>query len=363
MEIISAVGRIRKGYKQAQRRTAGSEEQPKVSAIGNSADGFLRQQFLPLFSLGADLPEKQTTEESFFKSLAVLHRHYNISIEKHTADNYPHNIMLAHHFASQELNRSGKDIELAIVEQDNGRVGLLGKATYNTGNTLYYIPVLPLYRLLGDKTQKQSAELLLSVFAYLYHIAGIPCYRDDYSALAYYYECIAEWFLQEWQTEDKQELTDMHQELARAFHYGDIMFRKICNPYHLNNFKQRIDAYFAKDDFEGECLKIAQKAFGLFENHPNQNIFENTSNENLDEYDGIIRAQQYISFIADTKGILYQNIERSVNDEFNECSQMEQPTITQIFDKENKTVKKGLDFEYKIFPLLDQLCTLLNQMP
>ena len=83
----------------------------------------------------------------------------------------------------------------------------------------------------------------------------------------------------------------------------------------------------------------------------------------LDENESIISAQQYISFVAESKRILYEHIERMVNDEFNECSGMEQPTLMQVHDKQNNLSTEGLDFEYRLFPLINELCTLLNQIP
>jgi hypothetical protein len=363
MEIISAVSKIRKRYGQAARCAGSAGKQNKISSLGTSADGFLRQPFLPLFERGAGFPDKKTTEKSFFESFAVLTELLNLNSFEAVNKPYPYNILLAHHYAEKGLGSSGQDIELSIVQDDDGTVKLAGKTVYHTGNTLYYIPVLPLYRLLQDKRQKQSAELLLSVFAYLYHIAGIPYYRDDYSALGYHYECIEDWFFDEWEGDEKDELTAMNQELNKASYYGDIMFKKIYNPYNLNHFKDRIDSFALSDDFGEECLKTAKKAFALFEQYPNENIFRNTSNENFDQDDGIIRAQQYISFIADNQGLLYDNIERGVNDEFNECSEMEQPLLLQVYDNKNKLYQEGLDFEYKIFPLINDLCTLLNQIP
>ncbi|MFV8347359.1 hypothetical protein [Flavobacterium sp. ZB4P13] len=267
-----------------------------------------------------------------------------------------------HHYAQKEVVKSGQDIELSILA-DEKTVRLSTRHSYNTGMTLYYIPVLPLYRLLQDSKQKQNAELLLSVFAYLYHIAGIPYYRDSYSALAYYYECMEDWLMEGWEEEETDEKNSTNSELNKASYYGDVLFRKMYNPRHLNHFGQRIDSHKQKSSFGRECLSVAKKAYALLDDYPDYNIFRNTSNAELEEDDGIIRAQQYISFIAENEGILYENIARMVNDGFNECSEMEQPMLMQIYDTQDNPSTEGLDFEYRLFPLLNDLCTLLNQIP
>jgi hypothetical protein len=361
METISAIRQIRKRSEPPTRCAGSKNKSTKISSIGTITDGFLRQQFLPLFESGRKLPDKESTEKSFFESLTILTGLYGCKGMEVADKRYPYNILLAHHYAQKELSKSGQDIELSILA-DEKTVRLATQHSYNTSTTLYYIPVLPLYRLLQDSKQKQNAELVLSVFAYLYHVAGIPYYRDNYNALAYYYECIEDWMLEGWEEEETDEKNNTNSELNKASYYGDLMHRKMYNPYQLNQFGQRIESHKQKSPFDKECLSVAKKAYALLQDYPEHNIFRNTSNAELDEDDGIIRAQQYISFIAENEGTLYENIARMVNDEFNECSQMEQPTLMQVYDTKNNSTIEGLDFEYRLFPLINDLCTLLNQI-
>lgn len=257
----------------------------------------------------------------------------------------------------------GQDIELSIVQDNKGTVKLATNHSYSTGNTLYYIPVLPLYRLLQNKKQKQTAELVLSVFAYLYHTAGISYYRENNSYLFYQYECMEEWLIDDLEDDEAEKDNSIISEFNKAIYYGDIMLRKIYNPYHLNCFKQRIDSYRPSTSFQKDCFAVAEKAMALLLEYPDYTIFHNTSNREFEYDDGVIKSEQYISFIAGSEGQLYDNIARIVNDEFNEYSEMEEPTLLQIYDNENQPSNKGLDFEYRLFPLLNDLCTLLNNMP
>ena len=117
------------------------------------------------------------------------------------------------------------------------------------------------------------------------------------------------------------------------------------------------------DSFQKDCFAVAEKALGLLLEYPDYTIFHNTFNREFEYDDGVIKAEQYISFIADSDGLLYENIARVVNDELNECSEMEEPTLLQIYDAENQSFNKGLDFEYRLFPLINDLCTLLNNTP
>ena len=70
--------------------------------------------------------------------------------------------------------------------------------------------------------------------------------------------------------------------------------------------------------------------------------------------------QKYISFIADTKGWLYESISDSINNEFNEYGAMEEPVISKSFDGSEITAE-SLDFENRLFALLNDLCGLLYE--
>lgn len=345
-------------------RCARSKKQPEQFRSARPfADGFLRHSFLPVFEMGKKVPSQNQVEKDFFSSLAVLSRLYGFKVLDTTGKSYPYNILLAHSDAQKQLKGFGQDIELSIMQDDDGSVKLATKHLYNTCNTLYYIPILPLYRLLQNSKKKPTAELLLSVFAYLYHIAGIPYYREDSSCLYYHYECMEEWLIDELENEDCQGGNSMISELNTASYYGDVMHRKMYNTYHLNVFEKRIECYKFNTDFEKDCLSVAKQALALMLEYPSSTIFQSTSNREFESEEGIIRAEQYISFIADTDGALYENIARVINDEFNECSEIEEPTLLQIYDTQNKLTDKALDFEYRLFPLLNDLCTLLNNMP
>lgn len=363
MQTIPTVRRLGRKYQPLARCAGSKKQQTHLSTFGTLIDGFLRHQFLPLFERGEEMPNCEESKKIFFDSLSILTRLYGFKQIEVECQPYPYNVLLAHQYAQRQLKKSGQDIELTVMQEDDGSVKLATNHCYNTGTTLYYIPVLPLYRLLQDKKQKKTAELLVSVFSYLYHIAGIPYYRENHTYLFYQYECMEEWIIDDLENYDSDDINHEFSEFNRANYYGDIILRKIYNPYHLNVFKQRIDTYKPKSSFGWDCLNVSQKMFALLTDYPDASIFRNTLNQERDEDDSIIRAEQYISFIADSDGMLYENIARVVNDEFNECGEIEEPILQQIYDSESRPSKDSLDFEYRIFPLINELCTLLNHVP
>ncbi|HEY0057384.1 MAG TPA: hypothetical protein VGB63_18690 [Pedobacter sp.] len=365
METLSANRSICTRPEQAARCSGSTEEQTSFSTNSVVADGFLKHSFLPLYDKSGALPEKKLVEQGFFESLSILTSLYELQPMNVSDKSYPYTILLAHWDALRQLNKTNKEQELSIIQDEQDNINLVTRQTYNTGTTLYYIPVLPLYRLIKKNEHKKSAELILSVFSYLYHIACVPYYTDDCSALSYYYEMVREWLFEDLDSQEETELNRNVSELNAAEHYGEVIFRKIYNRYHLDHFKERLDRFTATDAFGLECLEIAQSTFDLYTRYPDRSIFYHIKKDNEErEYeDGIIRAEQYISFIADTEGWLYGSIAEMVNNEFNECADMEEPCIEQVFDLSAKDLSEGLEFEQQIFPLITDLCALLNNLP
>src|SRR5690606_40118408 len=118
---------------------------------------------------------------------------------------------------------------------------------YNTGTTLYYIPVVPLFQMLNDPKRKKSAQLLISVCSYLYHIADVPYYRQEDSYLYWMYEMHKDWVEQDDETEE----TEMYnREFTKAELIGDSIEQKLFNRINLKVFQQRLNAFKSLDTFD-----------------------------------------------------------------------------------------------------------------
>jgi len=362
MQTIPKNRGIRKGDGQAARGAGSKKAAGNISAGATPADGFLRQQFLPLYESADKLPKKAAAETEFFQSLEILTGLYGFEVTGIEDKPYPLNVLYAHHQVEKQLTASGQEIEVSIVK-DNGTVKLMTSCQYATGTTLYYIPVLPLYAFLQDRKHRYTADLLLSVCCYLYRSVGVPFYRDEYCFIYYNYECIEGWFDEDMEGYAERYTDTAFNELREAKHYGDVVHRKIYNPCHHTDFQRRISSYKPNTAMEYDTLNVAKRTFALMQDYPERSIFRNTGNQEFGEGEDSIAAEQYISFVARTDGTLYDQIAQMVNDEFNECGEMQIPTLTQLFDKESAPDAQGLDFEYRIFPLINDLCSLLNNLP
>lgn len=347
---------------ETQRRRRGAERQAQVSACGDATDGFLKVSFLPRpqqSKMAKAGQESAKMQSDFYISLASLTEHYHIVSMPTCHFEYPYNVALALWDLEEKLKKSvGNFSELRLL-QDSHRTYLLSEEKFNTGTTLYYIPTHPIYQMLKDPKYKKNAHLLLSVCAYLYHIVGIPHYREQGSYLYWLYEIHREWTEQD---EDREENGRYMREFDKSELIGDWLGQKIFSPMNLTFFEKRLNIFKCRDAFDKECMDIAKKAFALYSDYPNESIFRNAPLHDGDEDDDMqsesIGMEKYVSFISDTKGWLYECIEESINNEFNEYGSMDEPTILKPFDASELT-STNLDFESRLFALLDGLCELL----
>ncbi|UUW07250.1 hypothetical protein NLG42_14170 [Flavobacterium plurextorum] len=348
---------------ETQGRRRGAERQAKVSTCGDATDGFLKVSFLPRLQENKTLQacgDISKMESDFYASLASLAEHYDIVPLPTSHFEYPYNMALALWDLEEKLKKSvGNFSELRLL-QDTHRTYLLSEEKYSTGTTLYYIPIEPIYQMLREPKHKQNAHLLFSVCSYLYHSADVPYYRGQGSYLYWLYEMHREWTEQD---EDSEENERYVREFDKAEFIGDFIEKKIFNRMNLEVFEERLNGFKSRDAFDKQCMDTAKKAFVLFTDYPNESIFRNApthdGEEDEDTENESIGMEKYISFISDTKGWLYESIEQSINSEFNEYGTMDEPTILKCFDGEELT-QNSLDFESRLFALLDDLCALLH---
>nr|WP_199001433.1 hypothetical protein [Flavobacterium sp. ASV13] len=341
----------------------GSKRQTQVSPCGNVANGFLKTSFLPRLKETQTLQactETVKTESDFYKSLSLLAEHYNIEPLQTNQFDYPYNMALTIWDMEEKLRQSVLNWQEIRLVQDSKKTYFISEEKYNTGTTLYYIPIEPLYQMLQDPKRKRNAQLLISVCSYLYHIADIPYFRQESSYLYWMYEMHKEWVEQDDETDKTQEYK---LEFEKAEFIGDCIEQKIFNLMSLQVFGQRLSNFKLSDAFDNECWLTASNAFALFTQYPNAGIFRNApmteQDPDKDDNDNeTIGMEKYISFISHTKGWLYENLAESINNEFNEYAAMQEPTICKRFDKKGIT-ENSLDFENRLFALLDDMCSLL----
>ena len=366
------VGRICRVDEAGQKRFGNSERPTKISSDKSITNGFLKCAFLPklkennaqkLASDEQNLTQIQRknakTEKDFYNSLSQLEEHYGLNSISTRHFGYPYNIALALDDIQKQLKNKVRDWEEIRLIEEKGKTYFVSEERYNTGAILYYIPIVPLYRLSKNPKRKKVAQLLQSVCSYLYHIAKVSYYRKQDSYLFWMYEMASEWITSDDENEEKQ----IHlSEIKQAEQIGSFMEQKIYNHHNLTRFKDFLKNFKANDSFDNDCFMLARKVFSLYEQYPNATIYQNLqSNIETEEYesDTIVSMDKYVSFCSEAKGLLFQTLFEAVNSDLQEYATMQEPRVIKKFDGRN-IINNNLDFENRLFPLIEELIYILN---
>lgn len=353
---------------QKERQRSRTCRPPAICPAGAAAYGFLKIRFLPHFS-GQVFTGSAAEKESFYRSFALLCDHYGIAPVATQNLAYPYGREVALHEAARLLrSKCAEQVTVSFEENDRDFV-VTANECFNTANTLFYIPVLPLYYLLKDRQRKKAARLLLCVFAYLYRKAHVPYYTEDDSYLCWNYDRIAEWVSYEPEEYEPEEYNGNLSEIRTALYFGEVMRRRLWNPIHVERFSDWLAAFTPADAFGRECHRLAWKFYALWQDYPkaciydhaNASCFPDPESDDYDDYNDYecITMEKYISFVASTDGWLYERVEEAVNIDFNECSQMQEPVLQRCFDGHPQS-PDSLGYECRLFPLINELCYLLN---
>ncbi|WP_338839286.1 hypothetical protein [Flavobacterium ginsenosidimutans] len=362
--IAPTVGRVRQVATKTKGCKPGAERQTEIRSNSNATNGILKCTFLPKLKTAQCVQackETAKTEREFYQSLSTLAEHYSIEPMQTKDFGFPYNIALGMWDMETKAKRTNANWDNYKLVQDSKKTFFTSEERYDTGTTLYYIPIVPLFRMLHNKERKHTAQLLVAVCSYLYHIADIPYYRQEDSYLYWMYEMHKDWVEQD---EETDETETYKRDFVEAEYVGDRIEQKLFNRNNLTFFEQRLSCFKSRDTFDRECHKVACNAFALYTEYPTASIFRNAPMSeqdpyNDDDYDNeTIGMEKYISFIADTRGWLYESLSDSINNEFNEYGKMDEPTICKAFDG-SKITQGNLDFENRLFELLDDLSYLL----
>lgn len=335
----------------------------EVSPAGAAAYGFLKTRFLPHY-IGQALAGGNG-KDSFYRSFALLCNHYGINPIDTKGYAYPYGREVALHEAGMLLNQKyPQHIEMEVLE-NNGNLIVQATETCYTGNTLFYIPVLPVHYMMQDKKHRKAARLLLCVFSYLYHTAHIPYYTED-SFLYWQYEMVSEWITNDPNDWEQTEYYEYVSQLRAALQYGETMLRRLWNTVYLDRFGEWLSDFRPNDSFDKQCYSVAQKFYTLWQDcpetsiycHADTNCLPDFEDDGYDDYE-CITMEKYIGFVASTEGWLYENVQQSVNAYFNESVSKQEPVLKRCFDGQPQDTDT-LGFECRLFPLLNELCYLLN---
>lgn len=336
-----------------------------IRADGNTSISFLKQCFLPL------IEEKEMKRKDFISiskemnkeykdSLFQLKQYYNIEFRDANTGQLAFDWLIDYDKICMLLN-SNEHMEVKIVRTELGRIVLMTRQTFPTGHSLYYLPVIPLYRFLKDnrfRSSRPAVLVLLSACSYLYRHAKVPMYTQPDSYMDYEYEILVNWCEEE--EEEGAKSADLR-ELRQIMTIGHIMEQKFHHKNNLVFLKKRLEQLHPKDEFDRNCLTIGNQTLALYQQCPDENIFRLAAKVRDDEYGYHYTTlmENYISFTGTSEGGISDMLLDMVNNEFAENYDFQEPEIVQVFDG---TGNEPFDFtfEHAVFKLLEDVCTVLN---
>ncbi|MBS1918264.1 MAG: hypothetical protein JST87_18505 [Bacteroidetes bacterium] len=327
----------------------------------NARDGFLNHSFLPLAEPKAEFCNRKKTEHEFFTSLKNLSNLFGFDVLDVSEFIFPYNILLAFQHAEKKIHEKDASLHLLITKSDDESITLATAKICNTGQTLYYMPVEPLAKRINQKRHRASAELVLSVFAYLYQILKIPFHTNDCSYVGSTYACIEEQLGDNRSEYSKNEFRDMRATLRQMKKESAKLEKQIADARHVKEWERRIHLFHPKNEWEKNMLACANDFFELFRQFPNRNLFKNIFPELfLEEEDNNAYPDTYISFSWSLEGWLDEQLVEWVNISLQEA-ELHEPVVLQFFDTPQKKIDNDISFEERIFKNLNTLAALLNE--
>ncbi|MES2063374.1 MAG: hypothetical protein V4456_15715 [Bacteroidota bacterium] len=306
-------------------------------------------------------------EAIYLKSSARLMDYYDIQTLDFSPFAYPYNILLSQWDISRKLRLRSRYRELQLLETDEQSVELSLKEIINTGSTLYYIPLAPLYKALQD-TKNICAKLLLGVCVYLYRKAGVCHYRDSESYVCYLYDIMDTWIEDDRESMDDGDYKEQRATLDEMFNIGDKMTGILADENHLLQLRSIMDSYTPISRYEALCAKLANQTLAVWNEHPQANLYQHIvpiDEDDEDDYygNGKIQVTDYISFIGETSSNVYDTMMNMTNDDFNERSGVQDFEATVSFSEPCGKYKDSLDYEERMIAIIDELCNLITEMP
>lgn len=346
----------RQGKRQCRHQERKTKDRPSIP----NGYGFLRHRFLPMTGNGhEDLRDWRKVQKDFFTSIGYFCDLYGFSQTDVKHRIYPDNIRCAYQQVAAQLARVRPDLQLVILQEEHTIVATV--KPINTGITLYYIPVRPIWELTQDNKRQQLANLLLSVYAYLYQVAVVPYYTESSSYLHNTYEMMEEWVNQDPEDFDTEDYTERISAFNSLKWYGSKILRRIRHPYALQQLEKRLHAFQPCCTEEQSLHQVCSGLLKLYNEYPDRSIFDNIREGWIDpKEEERIYPEQFISFYWDYKDCLYPSLFETVNYDLQEKSVSDEPLGMQLFDRPQEEVNTHeLDFEQRFFELVNDLTALL----
>lgn len=356
METTTKLRSIGRAVRPPARCKRGTAQPAKKRTARVSRNGFLSHQFTPFWGYNGN---KDRAEREFLCSLSNLCAHYDLPIPECVNGNFPQSIYRTLQAVTEQLENADRKLRCIIAGDNRHTATLATIRQYDTGMTLYYIPVRPLWHWVQSSQGQGIAELLLGIFAYLHQVVDIPFFSEPSSYLASQYEYIEQMINDEQEEEPyRQQQLD---EIYTLHNAGLKLHKEVSNPYRLAQFESTVLNFKHSDSWELDWEIIAIEFLQLYRQHPTRSIFDRIHSELLYPADeDRIAADQYISFYWSGDDCLAECLFDMINCHFQEIAYMDEPMHIQLFNTLPENTATDFDFETRLFDLINNLSKLLS---
>ena len=355
METVLQTRKGGRGYRPTDRTKGTAIAKASGRTAPDARPAFLAQVFQPIVcSSHSELKNGKKLSECFYSSVDNICRCYGIQAERYLDLPYPINLARCLYSLKRQMAVVDKSLEIRLLQDEVSLARLATVHTFSNGNTLFYFPTEVVFYLL--ETDLQTAELLLSVYSYLFRYIGIPHYSEDYSYIGGIYEMIEEMYSCEDDPDrDKDYYEYLTSHLQMIQEKGAKCVMLFREKIHVMEFAERVANYQPSDKKQMDFHETAKAFLKLSQDFPKRNIHDRISPPLTDDYDGLIRLEQYLHFHWSNNCPVIDELMDYVNAELNECAEMEEPTTFQYFDTPQVSTTHEHDFEKRLCDLLHDL--------
>lgn len=358
MENVRTIRQVRKTVRPSARCGRSSAKPVKERTARTDRNGFLTHRFQPFWGFNG---HQKRAETEFFRSLTNICAYYDFVMPDVNTLPFPQNIYKAWEITAQRINAVDKQLDCIILRDKQHTSTLATIRQLDTGRTLYYIAVRPVWRWVQSATCQDLAELVLTVFAYLHQVAEVPFYSHGY--IGSQYEMIGDW-IRDGQGGDSAENGEGNEQLDEIYvlkNAGLHLYKQINDPHRLQQMESVITAYSYAENRNNDWAILAIEFLQLYRAYPNRSFFDNIRPDlYYPEIEERIRAEEYISFYWSDNDCLTETLFENINCSFQEMGVTDEPIMVERFDTLDEKKTDNFGFESRLLGLINRLAQLLN---
>jgi hypothetical protein len=279
--------------------------------------------------------------------------------------NYPLNIHAAFVQLKQQLGRVQPALSLAILQTSDGVTTLATAKEVDLQGCLYYIPLLPIFKLLRRKKARHIAPILIGIAAYIRQKMGMPCYSDWGSYMANVHGILEQWVDDTEGERNEQESAEYYREFRRAERVGNYMQRKLRQPLRIAKMATDFKAFVPAGTWQTRLQQLAVYFLHLDLAFPGRCLFNEIPTGFLDEEtreeDRVIK-DQYLSFVYDHYSWLGEEVNDYVETSLQDCPVVDAPVTVQYFHQPQTKECHDATYEETCLRLLNEFAYLLNNL-